>query len=280
MADAGIEDILISYPLVGEGKARRLAALAARTPRLSVAVDSPVALGTVAAAAEEASISVLVEFDCGLGRTGVRTPEEALGLARSIGEHEQLTFGGLMTYPARIEAVGFVERARALFADAGIAIPLISGAGTPDALRAHQLGVLDELRVGTYIYHDRATVLAGAAALEDCALVVFVTVISRPTPDLAIIDAGSKTLSSDGAGPDAPGFGLILEYRDAIIMRLNEEHGMVDLSACATRPAIGEQVRIVPNHVCPVSNLHDAITVTRGGQIVGEWQVDARGMTR
>jgi len=282
MADAGIEDILISYPLVGDAKMRRLAALAGRSVKLTVAVDNAVARETVAQAADLASrtIGVYVEFDSGFARTGVRSAPEALELAGRIVEHPKLVFAGLMTHPASVAAVGFVHEARKLFAAAGIAIPLVSGGGTPGALRAHELGVLDELRVGTYIYNDRATVLAGAASLEDCALLVYVTVVSRPSDDLAIIDAGSKTLTSDGAGPNAVGYGLILEYPDAIIMRLSEEHGMVNLAGSLARPAVGDQLRIVPNHVCPVSNLHDSVTVERHGVVIGDWPVDARGMTR
>ncbi len=121
----------------------------------------------------------------------------------------------------------------------------------------------------------------GAARLEDCALLVHATVVSRPTPDRAIIDAGSKTLSSDLAPPQAGrGHGVLVEYPAAVIERLNEEHGILDLSACAERPALGELVRIVPNHVCVVTNLHDSVVVMRDGAVAGEWQVAARGRTR
>ena len=137
------------------------------------------------------------------------------------------------------------------------------------------------MRPGTYIYHDRATVAAGAATLEDCALHVHATVVSRPTENRAIIDAGSKTLSSDLVKPElGKGYGLMLEYPNAVIERLNEEHGMVDLSLCQTKPELGERVRIVPNHVCVVTNLHDEVVVQRQGIVEGFWNVPARGKTR
>ncbi|MGH7156304.1 MAG: D-TA family PLP-dependent enzyme, partial [Acetobacteraceae bacterium] len=135
--------------------------------------------------------------------------------------------------------------------------------------------------VGTYIYHDRATVGAGAASLEDCALLLHATVVSRPTEHRAVMDAGTKSLTSDLVAPSVgPGYGLILEYPDAVIERLNEEHGMIDLSRCREKPSIGEVLRIVPNHVCVVSNLHDEVVISRDGRVIDTWRVAARGKTR
>ncbi|MGV0910831.1 alanine racemase [Martelella sp. FOR1707] len=278
MADAGINDILISYPLIG--KAKRLAALAARA-KVTVAIDSEQALATAAEAAALAKrdIGVLVEFDSGAKRTGVVRVEDALALARKITDTPHLAFAGLMTYPANENTVAFVNAARAAFDDAGIAIPMVSGGGTPDAFSVHELGVIDELRVGTYIYNDRMMIGAGHASLADCAFDVIATVVSRPEENRAIIDAGSKSLTSDPSGKGGPGHGLIRAYPDAVIDRLSEEHGMVDLSNSAAKPRIGERLRIVPNHVCPVTNLHDEIWVEADGEI-SEWPVDARGLTR
>ena len=282
MADAGLDDILISYPLVGPAKALRLAALAQRA-RMSVAVDNSLALETVARAAHIAGgeIGVLVEFDSGARRTGVVSVLQALDLARAVCAAEGLRFDGLMTYPSTTATIEFVAEAKRRFADAEIAISVVSGGGTPNAWQAHEVLGLTEVRVGTYIYHDRATVAAGAASLDDCALHVHATVVSRPTGDRAIIDAGSKSLSSDLVAPSVgPGHGVILGYPDAIIERLNEEHGVVDLSRCSEKPTPGERVFIVPNHVCVVTNLHDQIVLTRDGRVIDEWRVAARGKTR
>jgi len=281
MADAGLDDILISYPLIGPAKALRLAALARRV-RMSVAVDNAMALDTAAAAAiaSGAEICVLVEFESGANRVGVGTVEEALELARRAAGTPGLRFDGLMTYPLGAAAAGFVAEARERFAAAGLEIRIVSGGGTPTAWTAHLTASLTELRVGTYVYHDRATVAAGAATLDDCALHVVATVVSRPTPDRAVIDAGSKTLSSDLVAPEAGrGYGLLLDYRDAVITRLNEEHGTIDLSGSARKPALGERLRILPNHVCVVSNLHDAVIVARDGLVLDSVAVAARGRT-
>lgn len=283
MADAGLPDIFLSYPPVGRGKAERLAAVAARVPRLRVAVDSDMALDATAAAGRAAghTIGVLVEFDSGMHRTGVTTPEAARALARKA-SGPGVRFEGLMTYPAGESTAGFVAAARDMLAADGIVCPVVSIGGTPTASRAHAVAGATELRVGTYIYNDRMMMAAGAARLEDCAMHVLATVISRPEADRAVIDAGSKTFSSDllavGA---AAGYGLMVDYPDAVLERLSEEHGMVDLSRCeGPRPTLGERVRIVPNHCCVVTNLHDQIALVRGGEVEAVVAVSARGRTR
>ena len=122
---------------------------------------------------------------------------------------------------------------------------------------------------------------AGAATAEDCALHVWATVVSRPAEDRAVLDAGSKTLSSDLlASGLAAGYGLLPDYPEAIIDRLSEEHGMVDLSACPRRPALGERVRVLPNHVCVVVNLHDEVVLAEGTAVSETVPVAARGRSR
>jgi D-serine deaminase-like pyridoxal phosphate-dependent protein len=282
MIDAGLDDILITYPLIGPAKALHLAALARRA-KMIVALDNSLALETVAQAAREAgrTIGVLVEFDSGNKRTGVVSVDQALDLAQRAEAAEGLRFEGLMTYPSTTATAAFVTAAKRQFADAGVAISVVSGGGTPNAWHAHEVAGLTEVRVGTYIYHDRATVGAGAASLEECALQLHATVVSRPTTDRAVIDAGTKSLTSDLVAPSVgPGYGLILGYPDAVLERLNEEHGVLDLARCREKPALGERIRIVPNHVCVVSNLHDEIVMSRDGRVVDTWRVAARGKTR
>jgi len=281
MADAGLDDILISFPLIGPIKAARLAALARRVTTLRVVADSVAGLDTVAQAAGEAGrdIGVLIEFDSGNRRTGVTSVTEALELAQAA-RARGLRCDGLMTYPAGPEAAAFIAGVKT-GAKAGGEFAIISAGGTPNAWRMHEIPGVTEMRVGTYIYNDCTMVGFGGASLDECALHVHATVVSRPTATRGIIDAGSKTLSSDQLPPGlGVGYGLLLEYPDAIIERVNEEHGMLDLSACARRPEIGERVRIVPNHVCVVTNLHDEIVLARGGVVDAIVSVAARGRTR
>ncbi|GAB0117703.1 D-TA family PLP-dependent enzyme [Acidisoma sp. 7E03] len=278
MATAGLTDILISYPLIGAEKARRLAALTARA-KMRVAIDNPLALATLADAARTAAapIGVLVEFDSGQKRTGVVSVAEALALIAQIKETSGLRFDGLMTYRSAPTTAGFIQSVK----DAGVDLPVVSGGGTPGWEKTHETVGITEMRVGTYIYNDRMMVDAGAATLADCALHVVATVISRPEEGRMVIDCGSKTLSSDRMpNPAIPGYGLLLDYPEAVIERVTEEHGMVDLSHCVRKPALGERVRILPNHVCVVTNLHDEVVVSRGGMVEGIWPVAARGLTR
>jgi D-serine deaminase-like pyridoxal phosphate-dependent protein len=133
---------------------------------------------------------------------------------------------------------------------------------------------LTELRVGTYVFNDMNTVTQGWATVDDCAMTVLATVVSRPSTTRAILDSGSKTLAADRI---SEGHGMILEYPDAKIYKLNEEHGFVDLSACEDTPVIGERVHIVPVHTCVVTNLHNQIYGVRGESIEDVWEVAARG---
>ncbi len=280
MADAGVEDILLSFPLVGSAKAERLAALAGRVKMTVVGDSAAVAEGLSPVLARQGvEVDFLVECDTGLGRTGVQSPEEAAALAELVDGLEGLRFAGLMTYPSLPETAPWLLAAREAVEARGLSVERVSGGGTPTAERTHELGVVDELRVGTYIYGDRACIANGSVPLDDCALRVVATVVSRPTRERAIIDAGSKTLTSDLA-VDATGLGLLVEYPDAEVYALNEEHGYVDVSRCEPAPEIGDRVTIVPNHACTTANMHDEIVLHRGGEVVETLPTAARGKVR
>src|SRR6516225_4672339 len=283
MVDAGIDDILISYNLLGEEKMARLAALQARA-KMTVAADNPtvVASLTQAAAASRRQLSVVVECDTGRKRAGVETPTEAIALAREIASSRGLSFAGFMLYPTEsgwAEAQKFHDEALEGVRAYGLDAPMVSTGGTPNLKNLGKLKGATEHRPGTYIYNDRMQVTAGVASWDDCALHIYSTVVSRAGPERAILDAGSKTLTSDpGGGLD--GFGLILEHPEAKIARFAEEHGFLDLSRSNTRPNVGDVVRIVPNHVCVVVNMMDEVVMVRGDEIVGVLPVAARGKLR
>ena len=141
--------------------------------------------------------------------------------------------------------------------------------------QTHNLGILTEHRAGTYVYGDRNTILSGTMSLDDCAFSVLATVVSRPTPERVILDAGSKTFSSDLTSQD--GYGLLPAYPQAVLYRLTEEHGMVDVSNCEYRPQIGERLQVIPNHCCVVSNLFDRVAVVRDEHVEMFWSIAARG---
>jgi D-serine deaminase-like pyridoxal phosphate-dependent protein len=280
MADAGIDDILISFPLVGEAKAQRLAALAQRITISTVGDSAAVANGLSSVLAQHgAEVGFLVECDTGNGRTGVQTPEEAAELAELVDALPGLRFAGLMTYPMPPESVAWLRAARELIEAAGLTVDCVSVGGTPTAMQTHAVDGVTELRPGTYVYGDRACIANGSVPLADCALRVVATVVSRPVPGRAILDAGSKTLTSDLAA-GAAGHGLLVEHPEADVYLLNEEHGMVDVSRCASPPQVGDRVTIVPNHACTTANLHDEVVMHRGGEIVETLRVAARGLVR
>jgi D-serine deaminase-like pyridoxal phosphate-dependent protein len=186
-----------------------------------------------------------------------------------------------MTHPATAESGPMLAEARAEIERRGIAVATVSGGGTPEAHRVHESGVFTELRVGTYVYGDRRCFAIGITPLEDCALRVVATVVSRPTRDHAVLDAGSKTLTSDTLpGLETGTFGLVVEYPEAVIRRLSEEHADVDLTACNRVPEIGEVVTIVPNHACGTVNMHDRIALHRGGRELEIVAVEGRGLVR
>ena len=279
MAEAGFNDIFIPYNIVGEKKLARLMALAKRVT-VSVTADSAFVIRGLSSAAEHAglTLTVLIECDTGAHRCGVQSPQAAAELAQLIQQLPNVDFGGLMTYPTSEETDIFIRETRALLAKVGLRLDRVSGGGTPTMWRVHEHPDITEHRAGIYVYGDRLTLRSGAVTLDTCALKVHATVVSRPTPDRGILDAGSKSLSSDLHGLD--GHGYICEYPDAKIYALSEEHGHVDFSACTNKPEIGERVTVIPNHCCTVTSLFDEVVGARGDQVEVVWKVAARGTVR
>ncbi len=282
MADSGIDDILITYNIVGEEKLARLAALATRCDLSMTADNSTVVDGlsrTFANSAEK--LEVLVECDTGQGRCGVQSPQEAAELAVIINRSPGLRFGGLMTYPPMSDMTAvdqWLRAAKAAVESTSLACTRVSNGGTPNLATIDQVKIATEHRAGTYIYNDRSLVNAGACQLEDCALTVVATVVSRPTADRAIIDAGSKALTSDLIGLE--GYGHILKAPAADIFSLSEEHGHIDLTGADWRPEVGEIIEIIPNHACVVSNLVDEVHVVHENNQIELMKVPARGCSQ
>ncbi|MGI8773003.1 MAG: D-TA family PLP-dependent enzyme [Acidobacteriaceae bacterium] len=291
MADAGVEDILIAYPLVGREKLRRFVALASRS-RVTVAVDSLEVAEAISGSVAPSGcrIGVLTEFNTGLRRCGLPVSASSVSLVERMSSLPGLEWRGLLVYPGHIMSnssdldllIGrensLLERLLELVNRAGLDCHVVSGGNTPTAYSSHRFAGVTEIRPGTYIFNDKNTVCAGAASWSDCAATILTTVVSRSVAGRAILDAGSKTLSSDRlATGDQQGFGRILEYPQAIIEGLSEEHGHVDTSTMPEKMSIGERVRVIPNHVCVVMNLHDVVYGVEGERVVAKWRVAARG---
>lgn len=280
MVDAGLEDILITYNIIGAAKLDRLAALARRC-RLTVVADNPYVVDGLGHrfASEPEPLAVMVECDTGAGRCGVQHAAEVVDLARRISNTRGLHFAGLMTYPpmgrqAHVEAR--LAELRAALHSSGLECPRISSGGTPNMWQAHETPSAQEHRAGTYIYNDRSLIAAGVCGEADCALTVLTSVVSRPTAERAIIDAGSKSLTSDLLG--LTGYGLVWGHPRIAVHGLSEEHGTLSLGGDDID--IGARLRVVPNHACVVSNLVDSVLLHRNGRVESEENVAARGRSR
>ena len=268
MVDAGTDDVLITYNVMGASKLARLRALAQRTAKLAVVADNAATVDGLSGAFADASrpLPVLVECDTGAGRCGVQAPRDALALARRIDAAPGLMFAGLMTYPPTgggAAVTAFVAETRTLLEGAGLPCPAVSSGGSPDMWRAHEVPGVTEVRIGTYVYNDRSLVERGTCGPEDCALHVLATIVSVPAPARAVIDAGSKALTSDLFGLD--GYGRVVGRDGVRIDFLSEEHGVLRWDDDSTPFAVGDRVRVLPNHACPVSNLFDAVWLVEDG---------------
>ena len=274
-----LNDVLITYNILGDDKLHALVALA-RKVKLAVVADNATVIDGLSAAfaAAGTTLSVFVECNTGADRCGVGSPHEAAELAGRIHAAPGLHFAGLMTYPpvggaAKVQA--FMTEAKALIETKGIAVPAITSGGSPDMMLAHLAPVATEFRPGTYVYNDRSMVRAGECTRADLAMHILATVVSRPAEDRAVLDAGSKTLTSDLLG--FSDYGEIDGFEDARIVSLSEEHAVVDLSACAERPEVGDRVHVIPNHACVVTNLFDEIHLMRGDHVEEIARVTSRG---
>jgi len=290
MADAGIADIFIANEIVGPQKIARLVALARRA-KVSVGVDSmevavPLSMGFVQ---EGMRLPVLIEVELGLGRCGVK-PEEAVTLAKQLNSLGGINLVGVFGYAGHVyasrnenEVAGLAAyEARSLGMVAhrvhGVAQTdlRVSGGSTPTAQHYHAECGLTEIRPGTYVFNDRMQLAKWSAQPSDCALTVLATVISTPEPGRAVLDVGSKALGTDHAA-ELSGYGVLKEDRNAVVVRVNEEHGFLDLTNATIKLRVGDKVEVIPNHCCVTTNLHDEMIATRGGEVLETWPIAARG---
>ena len=286
MLGAEPRDLLVAFPVIGEPKLRRLSSLAAIT-RITVAIDSLYGAQQLSAAAVAAGVrfGILVETDVGLGRVGV-APSDALDLSREIQKLPGLEWRGITFYPGHIKdqnEAKVAELSQVIgsllesFEAVGLKPEIVSGGSTPLLFHSHKVQGLNEIRPGTYVFNDLNTVAGGGCALEDCAASVLATVISHAEPGRMIVDGGSKTFSSDRLSSGGPGHGRVMEAPGAVFHKMNEEHGFIDLEKAERTFQIGEKIRIIPNHVCVVVNLHEYVYGVRNGVVEEVWNVEARG---
>lgn len=287
------QDLLLAYPVVDELRAARVAELA-KAIRMTVAIDSAEAAECISRAAARVGtiVGIVVDLDVGLHRTGVPTPQAACELAQVVERLPNVELRGLFIYPGHVmepaesqmnalrPIAERLQQALELWLKYGLNCEMVSGGSTPTAYQSHLLPQVTEIRPGTYVYNDMNTVRGGFATLDECAARLRATVVSTAVTDQVVIDAGSKTLTSDRSVMDGGGFGYIMEYPEARIVRLNEEHGQVDVRECPRRPRVGERVTVIPNHICPCINLQDSVWLESASGELESLAVDARGKIR
>ena len=273
-------DVLVAYPVL-KPKLSRLRALAQKRA-LKVAVDS------IEVARDLQGIDTLVEIDVGVGRCGAQSPEQAVAIAEACSD-----FQGIFYWPSWLDEAGFraacvkIDAVLAALSRAGFEATIVSGGSTPGAAKTPLIPHTTEIRPGTYVFYDASSLAAKLCDEGDCALRVLTTVVSTAVPGQCVIDAGSKTFSSDptvGVGT----FGHFVGH-PWTMRKMNEEHGYVELphpltpspsGRGGTSPRVGEKVWVVPSHCCATVNLHDEIWYGRRGRLDGSWKVAARGKVR
>lgn len=288
MFGAGIDDILVAYPIIGADKAHRVLNLLRQGCHLTLLVDSTVGAQLLDELAVPGGINVMIKVDSGLGRCGL-LPDAVQDFAKWVCTLKNLNFKGLLTHAGHSYGCRSLEEVREvgihegevmvilanLLRKNGICVEEISIGSTPTAKFGGSVPGVTEIRPGNYVFYDATQVALGVATPDQCSLRVRSTVISRPTEDRAIIDAGAKVLALDrGAhgGGAVSGYGL-LGNSAWKLTRLSEEHGVIEGNGL---PKIGTQIDIIPNHACPVLNLADSVMTSDGR----EWLVAARGMVR
>ena len=295
LVGAGVfDEILIANQIVGEQKVKRLLALMDRV-HMIVAVDGPEvaqALSDACVAAGK-TLDVIIEVNTGLNRAGLNPGEDVLTLARLLSEMPGLRLRGIMTHEGHVAQAKTAEELDAVAAKSGEAlvatanllrangfeIDIVSAGSTPAAFSTTKVDGITEMRPGTYVFNDNTAFRIGRIGPERCALRILTTVISRPSPDRAIVDAGSKTLAMDPS-PSKPGHGYVVEYPTATIVRISEEHGVIELPEEARGLKVGDRIEIIPNHVCPTVNLQDEMFVVRDHEVVACWDIIGRGKVR
>ena len=298
----GIRSVTVAYPLVVDSKLDRLIAAArAHDVDLRLIVDSTAGVNAIAQVAgrHQKQISIFLKIDVGLHRCGLTEDDPGLvELVQKVVQEPALNFVGLLSHAGHTygaddadaarkiaqEECKIMNRVRKRLESNGIEVSEVSVGSTPGTLASDSYDGITEIRPGNYIFMDRMPLRLKVIELNQIALSVLATVVSQNS-DYFIIDAGSKTLSSDQGAhgmPGMEGFGLVYpadRFEDTdhemIVTRLSEEHGVVirkdfDLET-------GSKVRLVPNHSCVVANLLDTYAVLKDGQIVEQWDVDARG---
>lgn len=293
MARNGVEDIYLSYQVVGESKLDRLCWLDEKLDALATTVDSAATIDLLdeAAAKHDRTLHAVLEIDMGLHRTGV-APEDAVALATRVAAADHLAFDGILAYDSHVKSEASTE---AEFADgcwaavelaqevvdaieaAGVAVEEVKVGGTATSQYSCRHPVVTEINPGMYPFNDvgELELRPWEVSKADCTATVLTTVISVPDEDRLVVDGGSKTFSLDKPAMPVPKHRDDIEYVNA-----SEEHGWIDTSDAEEAFAVGDRLEFIVPHVCTTVNLHDLIVGHRDGRVAELWEVQARRKVR
>ncbi|MCI0692953.1 D-TA family PLP-dependent enzyme [candidate division KSB1 bacterium] len=295
MAAAGIDDILITYNIVGEHKLHRLAQLK-RLANVCTVVDSEEVMAPLAARMQQEGLQheVMIEINTGLNRCGVLPEEPVLALVQRLQQYPSLKLRGIFTHEGHVynfphleeresavmKAANDMKRTAQLLREQGFPCEVISVGSTPSAMIIGKSAGITELRPGNYVFYDRVQLKLGSCTEEQIAASVLATVISRLAPDRAIIDAGNKTMCTDNAADFDKTIGMVVDYPELTFNYSSEEHGRITSQAGNIDLKVGDRVRLIPNHACGMMNMHDEVYGIRGDTVEAVWKVAARGKIR
>lgn len=286
MANAGIQDILLTSEVAGAGKFERLVALSKRLAGFKAVVDSDYAVDQISRVAVErnATVNVLIEIDVNTGRSGVVTAEDALALADHIRDKDGVQLVGLHGYAGHAQvrpaeergelnpqAMEVLQEAIDLLQEHNHELRYISGGGTGSVGLDVDAGVLNEVQAGSFLLMDTAYRDAGVPF--ENALNCLTTIISRPNEERAVCDAGQKTMSRDAGPPE------VIGRPGVTYLRGSDEHGNIEVDPGNLEEPlnVGDVVRLLPSHICTTINLHDVLVGVRDGVVEAIWPVEARG---
>jgi D-serine deaminase-like pyridoxal phosphate-dependent protein len=295
MAAAGINDILITYNIVGEHKLHRLAQLK-RLANVCTVVDSEEATTQLAARMQHEGLQheIMIEVNTGQNRCGVLPGEPVLKLVQHLQQYPSLELRGIFTHEGHaynfpdleerkrvvMKAADEMKRTAQLLREHGFSCETISVGSTPSALIIGKAAGITELRPGNYVFYDRVQLKLGSCTEDQIAASVLATVISRPAPDRAIIDAGNKTMCTDNAADFDKTIGMVVGHPELTFHYSSEEHGRLTNQTGKIDLKVGDRVRLIPNHACGMMNMHDEVYAVRGETVEAVWKVAARGRVK
>lgn len=290
MADAGITDIFLCYPLIGADKLARLKKLLskANVSTLINSVEGAKGLSDLGVSMGK-KIPVRIDLDGGIQRGGLCPGEPALDFAKSVQNLPGIQIIGLMYYGgliyhekdragmeriARREHDELVQTAN-LLRENGFSMEVLSGGTSFSGKMPELLRDITEIRSGHYIFNDCGQLFSGFASEDDCAMRIVLSVVSMVDSHHAILDAGTKILTSDVCERH-PGYGYVIGHPEMTITALNEEHAFLESETPLT-VKIGDKLAIIPNHCCVVCNMVDEVFGIRNGKLDHKIRIDARG---